>query len=286
MTFAALLIVLATPVEAKDAALQANRLLAEGDALWTRRAEGAQGRVAQPATIDAALAAYRRALGLTPASREARWRLLRALFFRGSFCGAVGKERLALFEEAREAGEAGVRALERSIAGGKKRERIGALRQVPEAAALYLWTAVSWGQWALYTGKVAAAWKGAAGKIRDYAEAAIELEPGQEQGAALILLGRLHDQSPKLPLLTPWVSRPKAIASLRRALEFGPDNSVALYFLAEALLHHAPERQQEARALLERCAALTPRPEYLVEDRHYVELARARLVTLPAAGSR
>jgi hypothetical protein len=82
------------------------------------------------------------------------------------------------------------------------------------------------------------------------------------------------------------VSRPKAIASLRRALEFGPDNSVALYFLAEALLHHAPERQQEARALLERCAALTPRPEYLVEDRHYVELARARLVTLPAAGSR
>ena len=62
--------------------------LAEGDAQWARRAEGAQGPVAEPGPIDRALPVYRRALALAPDSTEARWRLMRALFFRGAFCGS------------------------------------------------------------------------------------------------------------------------------------------------------------------------------------------------------
>jgi tetratricopeptide (TPR) repeat protein len=283
MTAAALLLAWSAAAFASaEGAEPVGRLLSKGDALWMRRASGAKGSQASAATTDAALAAYREALRLAPGSIEARWRLMRALFYRGSFCGASGKQRLAIFDEARRTGEDGVRPVERAVAGRKGEARLAALREVPEGAALYFWTAISWGQWALYTGKLSAARRGAAGKIRDYAETAIALEPGQEQGGAYVLLGRLHDQSPKIPFLTPWISRAKAIASLRRALEFGPDNTVALYFLAEALLHHAPERRDEAKALLERCASLPPRPEYLVEDRHYVELSQERLAMLRA----
>jgi tetratricopeptide (TPR) repeat protein len=279
MTLPALALAVAASAPTESAA-DVPRLLAEGDARWERRAEGAEGWVASPAVIDAALPPYREAVRLAPGSIDARWRLLRALFFRGSFCGAAGKERLALFEEARKAGEDGVKAVERGLGKQKEEAQRQALRAVPGAGALYLWTAISWGQWALYTGKIAAAWKGAGGKIRDYSETAADLDPALEQGAAFILLGRLHDQGPKIPLLTSWISRPKAIASLRRALEFGPDNTVALFFLAEALLHHAPARRSEALALLERCATREPRPEYLVEDRHYMEKARVRLEEL------
>jgi hypothetical protein len=55
---------------------------------------------------------------------------------------------------------------------------------------------------------------------------------------------------------------------------------VTQLFLAEAILDHAPSRKEEARRLLESCAAAVPRPEYLVEDAHYAELARRRLAEL------
>jgi tetratricopeptide (TPR) repeat protein len=283
MTVAALLLAWSAAAPAADAPGRVADLLARGDALWARRADGASGSRAVAGRTDAALEAYREALRLAPSSVGARWRLMRLLFYRGSFCGVSGKPRLAIFEEARRVGEDGVRGVERRLAGRKGAERLAALREVPEAAPLYLWAAVSWGQWGLYTGKFAAARKGAAGKVRDYAEAAIALDPGLEQGAAFVLLGRLHDQSPRIPFLTFWISRAKAIASLRRALELGPDNTVALYFLAEALRHHAPERRDEVRALFERCASREPRPEHLVEDRHYVELSRVRLAELGPA---
>src|SRR5262245_53520103 len=118
--------------------------LALGDALYARRAEGAQGARAAPARVDEAIAAYRRALAASP---EARPRLLKALFFRGSFCGATLEERRRLFEEARDVGEAGLRGPGQ---GG---------------AALRLWTAIAWGEWALARGKFAAARQGAAGRI-------------------------------------------------------------------------------------------------------------------------
>jgi hypothetical protein len=61
--------------------------IAEGDALYARRAEGAQGDRAQPAPVEAALQAYRRALAADPRNLEARYKVLRALHYRGAFCG-------------------------------------------------------------------------------------------------------------------------------------------------------------------------------------------------------
>src|SRR6185503_3340067 len=105
-------------------------------------------------------------------------------------------------------------------------------------------------------------------------------DPSFEQGGGERILGRLHDQCPRIPLLTGWISHGKAVAYLRQALARGPENTVNQFFLAEALLNHEPAAQDEARRLLEACARAVPRPEYAVEDAWYVELSQQRLATL------
>lgn len=246
-----------------------------GDAAYARRDEGARGGIADPRQVDEALGHYRRALRLDPSSRLARARVMRAAFFRASFCGASREERQARLEEARRLGDEAVRILE--VAGEPAAARLARLRATPQAIDLYFWTAVCWGEWALVRGKLAAAREGAGPRIRDQATTVRELDPAYEQGGGDRILGRLHDQSPRIPFLTGWVSRRAALDHLRRALALGPDNSVNRLFLAEALLSHAPGSRAEARALLEACASAPPRPEYRVEDTFYAARARELL---------
>ena len=255
-------------------------LLAEGDALYARRAEGATGGRAQPGPADQAIAAYRRAVASEPESLAARGRLVRALFFRGLFCGASPEERKSLIEEAKTVGDDGMRRLDTRVGKVSGRARVEALRRVPDSAAMHFWTAVAWGEWAILRGKLTAAKQGAASRIRDLAQAVVDLDPALEQGGGYRVLGRLHDRSPKIIFITGWVSHEKSVVYLRQALAMGPENTVNLVFLAEAILDHDRAHRDEARALLERCAAATPRPEYLVEDAHYVEVSRRLLAQM------
>jgi tetratricopeptide (TPR) repeat protein len=268
----------AAAVPASDGASAA--ALAAGDADYKSRAEGATGPGANPARIDAAIAAYRRALSLDPDAPEARFKLLRALFFRARFCGATAEERRKIFEEAKALGDDGIDRLERRIGGLKGAPRVEALRRSAGAAALCFWTAVSWGEWALARGKLAAARQGAGTRIRGLGQTVVDLDPELEQGGGYRILGRLHDQSPRIPLLTGWVSRQAALSNLRKALALGPQNSVNQFFLAEAILNHEPAQRDEARRLLTLCASSRPRDEYRVEDAYYAELSRQRLLAL------
>jgi hypothetical protein len=163
------------------------------------------------------------------------------------------------------------------VASRPEGTRLQALAERPHAADLYFWSAVSWGQWALERGTLAAARAGAAGEIRDLALRVLAIDPRMEQGGADRLLGRLHHQAPKIPLFTGWISRTHALAHLQRALELGPHNTVNQVFLAEAILDIDPSRKDEARRLLALCAAAEPRPEYLVEDAYYSGEAKALL---------
>ncbi|HKC13672.1 MAG TPA: hypothetical protein VKI41_16730 [Vicinamibacteria bacterium] len=254
--------------------------LALGDAAYARRADGATGARAETRQIEEAIGAYRRAAHLDPDSAEAVFKLLRALFFRASFCGAGAEERRAIFEEGRQIGEGAIQRLERRIGGLTFGARMDALRKNPAAAPLYFWTAVSWGEWALARGKLTAARHGAGSRIRDLAQTVVDLDPGLEEGGGYRVLGRLHDQSPRIPFLTGWVSRPEALSNLRKALALGPRSSVNQLFLAEAILNHDAANREEARRLLTWCARSAPRDEYRVEDAYYEDLARRRLEEL------
>jgi tetratricopeptide (TPR) repeat protein len=245
--------------------------LADADALYARRAEAGN--------VDKAIALYRRALSANAADGLVLSKLLRALHFKGAFTTAPAQQRDATFDEGRRLGQAFVDNNERALPK-RASARIDALRRVPHAADVYFWTAACWGQWALTRGKLAAARQGVAGKLRDLAQTVIDLDPSLEEGGGDRVLGRLHHQAPRIPFLTGWVSREKALLHLRRSHAIAAHNSATRFFLADAILELELRNKEEALRLLRACRDEPPRPEYLVEDRFYAEEARRRLAAI------
>ena len=270
----------AAPVTASAPVSPLVAALQRGDEHYARRGEGGRGAVADPSHIEAAIGEYRRALALDWSSLEARLRLLRAFFFRTGFCGPMdGRAEVALYHEAKRLAEETVALLDTETGRHKARVDGDAGRAVLPAAEVYLWAAVSWGQWAVYH-RVSAAWQGAPKRIRDLGQAVLTIDPGAAQAGAYIILGRLHCEAPRIPMMTLWVSRQKGVAYLRQGLARAPDNQAIVFFLADALLSWEPERRDEARALLQRCANAQPRPAFVIEDQHYAQQARERLAAL------
>jgi len=259
-----------------------NPLVSEGDAHYARRQEGHAGDRADSREILAAIAAFE-AAAEAPDNAEARWKLARALYFRGEYTGLAVERRRAVFEMARRVSEEAIGILGRRAGAAAKLEgqppakTADALRNDPDALPTFFWTAVSWGEWSLDVGKMAAARMGAASRIRDDANVVIALDPTFEEGGGNRILGRLHDQAPKIPVLTWWVSRKEALANLRRALEIAPQNIVNRHFLAEALAHGSAAERAEAIQIEEQVVAAAPSPVHLVEEIHIQEEAKRRL---------
>lgn len=269
--------------------------IALGDEQFAKRADGVLGSVGNCAWVDEAIRHYRAAAASSPQSLTALTRLLRALHFRGAFCEArrqKGTEeppasktrRLALFDEGRKLGQAAIDRLERQVEQSPTRAagRIAFLKAVPDAGLLFVWTGALWGEWAQLSGKFAAAKAGIGSRLRDLAQTVIDIDPALQDAAGYRLLGRLHADAPKIPFFTGWVSREKGLAYLRRAHEIGPRHPITWYFLAEAILEHEPQKKMEAIALLEKCATTEPRPDTVIEDRRYAEMAKEKLQSLSA----
>jgi tetratricopeptide (TPR) repeat protein len=274
--------VVAAGAPAVAAAATAGEALARGDAAWSRRAEGAQGGRAAAAPIAAAVAAYEEALKADPSSLEAHWKLLRALWFQGDYVAADNAAKQRVFGRGREVSEAAWavvarRAGRERVTAERAADRAAALRAVPEAPPLLLWSAANWGLWGEAFGKLAAARQGVGGKVRDWAETLIVLDPRFESGGGHRVLGRLHSEAPKVPLITGWVDRDRAVAELDKAVAIAPADLANRLYLAEALLDHHPSRRARALALLREVAAASPRDEQRVEDAAILAAAARRL---------
>ncbi len=258
-----------------------NPLVVQGDAHYARRQEGRAGDRADSREILAAIAAFQTAAEAQD-NAEARWKLARALYFRGEYTGLELERRRAVFEEARRVSEEAIGILGRRAGRGAKLDEqpakaADAVRNDSDALPTFFWAAVSWGEWSLYVGKIAAARMGAASRIRDAASVVISLDPTFEEGGGNRILGRLHDQAPKIPVLTWWVSRKEALANLRRAVEIAPQNLVNRHFLAEALAHGATAERAEAVQVEDQVVAAAPSPVHLVEEIHIQEEAKRNL---------
>jgi len=252
-------------------------ILALGDQHFSRRSIGAIDLVAKPQEIDAAIELYRKALATDPRNVVILARLMRALQFRGAYTGLGAEEKKVYFDEGKTLGQEAVDRIEAEAGSTRGQSRIEALRLVKGASELYLWTAVHWGEWGLVKGKFASARSGVAGRLRDLAQALIDIDPLFDDAAGYRILGRIHSEVPKILFVTNWVSHEKGLQYLRRANRSAPDNPVNCAFLAEAIVDHEPEKQDEARKLLEHCVSLTPRPDSVLEDQMYMGDARALL---------
>ena len=255
-----------------------------GDQAWDRRAEGHQGRRAAAEPIQLAIDAYRGALDAAPDNLEARWKLLRALYFQGEFVIDDKDERLELFAMGREIADTGRLQIEQHYGMSedslemKPQEVAAVVGEDSLAAEIYFWSSTHWGLWGRYRGKIAAARQGVATKIRKFAEIVILLDETIENAGGHRVLGRLNAEAPKIPLITGWISRDRAISELRRALEIAPRDLLTHLFLAEALLEFRPEKEQEAMDILHAIVASEPDPQWLVEEIKTIEDAQAVLV--------
>lgn len=257
--------------------------VADGDRHYAARAEGATGSRAKASHIDAAIAAYQKALAQNGNDLEAHARLLRAYRFKGAYVAANAEEKKKIYGTAKSAGAKALAAVGRALAAkGVKRDApekkvAEAARAIPFVADVYLWDAINWGEWALAYGKMAAARQGAADQIRRGATIAHLSNAALEDGAPSRVLGRLHDQTPRIPFITGWASQKEALRFLNESLRHDPKNKLTLVFLAEAMV--ASDAGSKARATeLLRTAVNTPvHPEFAVEDAAAMEDARALL---------
>ena len=257
--------------------------IAQGDAAWSRRAQGEQGGHAQPGPIDEAIAAYDRALRSDPAQLDAAWKLLRALHFKGEYVARTREDKQRIFERGRDVAEAALDRIGQRVGGREKMDNLSpkaaakALAGIPQARPIHLWAAAHWGLWGDSFGRLAAARQGVGDRVRRSAEILIALDETYEEAAGHRILGRLHTLAPKVPLVTGWVDRDKAVAELSRAVTLAPGNFLNHVYLAEALLEHQPGKKAEAREILRRLLTRRPSPERLVEDERALADARALL---------
>lgn len=258
--------------------------IADGDRHYAARAEGGQGARATSARIDHAIAAFEIAVVESPEDLEARWKLLRALRYKGAYASSTTEEKKRIYGAAKSAGQKALAVVARQLAargvnGAKAKEtEIAAVgKTIPGVGEIYLWDSINWGEWALAYGKLAAAREGAADKIRREATIAMLIDPRMEDGAPARVLGRLHDQTPRIPFLTGWASSKEAVRFLEQSLQIDPDNKLTMLFLAEALVARDDDAKPRATQLLRAVASRPNDPLYPVEDAAAVEDARKLL---------
>lgn len=250
------------------AAQSAAASLAAGDALWAKRAATLAGPLAEPETIEAAIEHYRAAQAASPSALEPRWKLLRALHYAVDFADRSEEDKQSSVKQAVALANDAVALLE--AGGGDETDR----------ASLYFWSSIAWGTKASRAGLLTIVREGLATKMHDFAQRTAELDPSVDQGGALRLLSRLHATIPQVPFISGWVDREKSLVLAEQAQALNPGHPGNQLILALALLEREPDREAEARTLLEGVASLSPRADYRAEDLAIAQQARERLEEL------
>jgi len=251
--------------------------LALGDQAWSQRAVGHQGSRGAAGPIQEAINAYTRVLDAEPENLEARWKLLRAFYFKGEFVLENDEDRLALYKTGREIAEIGRLLIESGygLPGGMFKmtpaEVAQAVGDQADVAEYCFWATANWGLWGQYSGKMISALTGLVYKLRQFAEIMVLMDESVENGGGHRLLGQLNARVPKIPIFTWWVDHDLAISELRLSLGVAPNSLLSKIFLAEALLKFRPEEKQEALNLLQDIVTSHPDPERLVEDFRVIE---------------
>ena len=266
-------------------AASATAQIPEGDQHWAMRAEGHQGGRAQAAHVDAAIAAYEKAIAQNPNDLEARWKLLRTIRFKGAYVATTDQAKKPIYSQGKQAGEQALSVVDRMLAArgvsspskATERQVADAARAIPGAAEVFLWDSINWGEWALAYGKMAAVREGAADRIRREATIAMLVDPKLEGGSPARVLGRLHDETPRVPFLTGWASSREAVRLLNESLKIDPANKITKVFLAEAMVDDNRNTKPTAIAMLRDVIKAPNDPNYEVEQAAATDDAKALL---------
>jgi tetratricopeptide (TPR) repeat protein len=264
-------------------AFTATAQISDGDRHWNARAEGHVNGRAKAAPIDAAIAAYQKAAIQDPNNLEARWKLLRAIRFKGAYVASADADKKNIYAGAKTAGEGAIAVVNRALAAknvksnAPEKQIADAARAIAGAGEVFFWDSVNWGEWALAYGKMAAVREGAADRIRREATIAMLVDPKMDGGGPQRVLGRLHDQTPHVPFLTGWASSKEAVRFLNESYKIDPANKVTRVFLAEAMMSNDSKSAPAAIRILREVINSPNDPDYEVENAQAQEDAKALL---------
>jgi hypothetical protein len=256
------------------------------DAAYARRGDGSTGERASLGAARAAVRAAETAAKAAPDDIALRWREVRVLHFLGEFATQGDRAQREVFSRAMSRAEDALARLSarlgdvrlEELAPGERRGRLArAGIEAEDAGELYFWSAVAVGAWSQKTGLLDAVRSGVAGRLERYTRTAIDLAPRAYDGGPYRLWARMHAVLPRIPLLTGWVERALALPAAERALAIAPEHPGNQVLLAMTLLDLNAGPASEAVAILERVAALEPRPSFVVEDEAVKKLAQQRL---------
>lgn len=217
--------------------------LAEAETLYEGRADLVKARVAVAALRQAQVADY--------GNYEAAWKLARAAYYVGDRTDD-DDESDDMFRQGIEAGQA-------------------AVKLQPDKADGHFWLGANYG------GNAANSTLASLSSVQDIRremEAVVKIDEGYQSGSAYLGLGRLYLQAPRVL----GGDANKAIEYLEKGLQFGPNNSLMRFHLAEA--YYAAERMADARKQLEALFAITPDPKYAAEHNDAVEKGKKLLTKL------
>ena len=213
------------------------------DALYAKREALSSARAAADIWSDR--------LTKNPRDFESAWKLARAKYWLGGH-GPLDDRKQIL--------EGGIAAARAAIAAEPKR---------PEG---YFWLAANMGALAESFGmRQGLKYRG---NIKDALLTVLKLDPGFQQGSADRALGRWYYKVPGLF----GGSKKKSEEHLRRSLTFDPNSTASRYFLAETLVDM--NRNEDARAELQRLLDAPLNPDWEPEDREFKDKARTLLAKL------
>ena len=175
--------------------------------------------LADSARINRAIALYKTAINdsiCAEYKKDAIWKLLQALYFKGNFTTHNKSEKKEIFTEGIEIGE-------------KYKD------EFPQSVEVHCWLGIIWGYWGEVHSALSAARKGVPKKVKYYAKKTIELDDKYLDAGGYRMLGRLHFMVPKIPLLLSWPSKEKSQQFLEQAYQIAPDNLLNKLYLAEVL---------------------------------------------------
>lgn len=248
--------------------------IAEGDQHWAARAEGSQNGHARVEPVNAAIAAYQKAIAADPNDLEGHWKLLRSLRFKGAYVATTNDEKKQIYGQAKQSGEQALALVDRKLrekgvaspAKATEQQIATVGNAIPGVAETYLWDAINWGEWALAYGKIAAARQGAADRIRREAMIVNLIDPRIEGGSPSRVLGRLYNQTPRIPFITGWASDKEAVKFLNDSMKIDPTNKITIVFLAEAMVASNGDTKPQAVQMLRNAVTTPVDPNYVVEQ--------------------
>lgn len=201
---------------------EADELIAQADELYLEMKD--------MATAEKARDLYLKAFEVAEDNYEAYWKLSRILYYVGANT-EIKKEKKAIFQQA--------------IEYAKK-----AVELEPEKPDGYYWLGVNYGVYGEARGVMKSLFL--VNDIKKAMNKVIELEHSYEEGGPDRVLGRVFFKVPGIA----GGSKKKSLVHLQKSLEFGPNDPLTRYYLAETYL--AKKEVEKSRAELDFILSMEP----------------------------